>query len=200
MPADAAPINLTHHFLIAMPGMAGRAFARSVVYLCEHSDARRARPGDQQAQRHQPAQPVRQGRAAAGPRRPGAHAGVPGRPGADRARLRAARGRVRRRRRAERAGLRLDHDDSRRAGDDHLQGRARGAVHRRRARARCWSRSAMRPGARASSKPRSAENSWLTVGADPASSSTRRSSSATTRRCRCWACSPWMLSPDAGHA
>lgn len=37
MPADADPINLTHHFLIAMPGLEDEAFARSVVYLCEHS-------------------------------------------------------------------------------------------------------------------------------------------------------------------
>src|SRR6187431_1285432 len=37
MPADATAINLTHHFLIAMPGMEDEAFARSVVYLCEHS-------------------------------------------------------------------------------------------------------------------------------------------------------------------
>jgi putative transcriptional regulator len=37
MPADAEPINLTHHFLIAMPGMQDESFSRSVVYLCEHS-------------------------------------------------------------------------------------------------------------------------------------------------------------------
>jgi putative transcriptional regulator len=37
MPADADPINLTHHFLIAMPGLQDQTFARSVVYLCEHS-------------------------------------------------------------------------------------------------------------------------------------------------------------------
>ncbi len=37
MPADAETINLTHHFLIAMPGLQDEAFARSVVYLCEHS-------------------------------------------------------------------------------------------------------------------------------------------------------------------
>jgi len=37
MPADASSIDLTHHFLIAMPGMPDAAFARSVVYLCEHS-------------------------------------------------------------------------------------------------------------------------------------------------------------------
>ncbi len=37
MPADAAPINLTHHFLIAMPGLQDETFCRSVVYLCEHS-------------------------------------------------------------------------------------------------------------------------------------------------------------------
>src|SRR5437868_6566955 len=36
--ADAdSSINLTHHFLIAMPGLEDAAFARSVVYLCEHS-------------------------------------------------------------------------------------------------------------------------------------------------------------------
>ena len=37
MPADASIINLTHHFLIAMPGLEDASFARSVVYLCEHS-------------------------------------------------------------------------------------------------------------------------------------------------------------------
>ena len=37
MPADADSINLTHHFLIAMPGLQDESFARSVVYLCEHS-------------------------------------------------------------------------------------------------------------------------------------------------------------------
>jgi putative transcriptional regulator len=38
MAMDSAPINLTHHFLIAMPGLDDEAFARSVVYMCEHSD------------------------------------------------------------------------------------------------------------------------------------------------------------------
>ncbi len=38
MSADSAPINLTHHFLIAMPGLEDEAFAKSVVYLCEHSE------------------------------------------------------------------------------------------------------------------------------------------------------------------
>ena len=37
MPADEPSINLTNHFLIAMPQMNDEAFARSVVYLCEHS-------------------------------------------------------------------------------------------------------------------------------------------------------------------
>ena len=37
MPSDAESINLTHHFLIAMPGLQDESFARSVVYLCEHS-------------------------------------------------------------------------------------------------------------------------------------------------------------------
>ncbi len=31
-------LNLTHHFLIAMPGMQDEMFSRSVVYVCEHSD------------------------------------------------------------------------------------------------------------------------------------------------------------------
>ncbi len=31
-------MNLTHHFLIAMPGMEDASFARTVVYLCEHSE------------------------------------------------------------------------------------------------------------------------------------------------------------------
>ena len=38
MSADFAPINLTHHFLIAMPGLADSGFTKSVVYLCEHSE------------------------------------------------------------------------------------------------------------------------------------------------------------------
>src|SRR5574337_2012311 len=38
MSAQPAPMNLTHHFLIAMPGMEDASFARSVVYLCEHSE------------------------------------------------------------------------------------------------------------------------------------------------------------------
>ncbi|WP_404300344.1 YqgE/AlgH family protein [Alicycliphilus denitrificans] len=38
MSDQPAPMNLTHHFLIAMPGMEDASFARSVVYLCEHSE------------------------------------------------------------------------------------------------------------------------------------------------------------------
>ena len=38
MPLDSSPINLTHHFLIAMPGLQDHIFAKSVVYMCEHSD------------------------------------------------------------------------------------------------------------------------------------------------------------------
>jgi len=37
MPADSARVNLTHHFLIAMPGLDDDTFAKSVVYLCEHT-------------------------------------------------------------------------------------------------------------------------------------------------------------------
>ena len=38
MPTDSASINLTHHFLIAMPGLDDAAFSKSVIYLCEHTD------------------------------------------------------------------------------------------------------------------------------------------------------------------
>lgn len=38
VPPNFAPINLTHHFLIAMPGLEDENFAKSVVYLCEHSE------------------------------------------------------------------------------------------------------------------------------------------------------------------
>jgi putative transcriptional regulator len=31
-------INLTHHFLIAMPNMADPYFSRSLTYICEHND------------------------------------------------------------------------------------------------------------------------------------------------------------------
>jgi putative transcriptional regulator len=31
-------INLTHHFLIAMPSMADPYFSRSLTYICEHND------------------------------------------------------------------------------------------------------------------------------------------------------------------
>ena len=37
MPGGESTINLTHHFLIAMPGLADASFAKSVIYLCEHS-------------------------------------------------------------------------------------------------------------------------------------------------------------------
>ena len=31
-------INLTHHFLIAMPAMADPYFTRTLTYICEHND------------------------------------------------------------------------------------------------------------------------------------------------------------------
>jgi len=37
MSGDSAPINLTNHFLIAMPGLDDAMFSRSVVYVCEHT-------------------------------------------------------------------------------------------------------------------------------------------------------------------
>lgn len=38
MASDSAPINLTNHFLIAMPGMRDELFGKSVVFMCEHSE------------------------------------------------------------------------------------------------------------------------------------------------------------------
>ncbi len=38
MTKEIAAINLTNHFLIAMPGMEDDMFGRSVVYMCEHSE------------------------------------------------------------------------------------------------------------------------------------------------------------------
>jgi putative transcriptional regulator len=35
---SAGSIDLTHHFLIAMPGMADGTFSGAVVYLCEHTE------------------------------------------------------------------------------------------------------------------------------------------------------------------
>lgn len=37
MAQDPPSINLTNHFLIAMPGMEDDTFAKSVVYVCEHN-------------------------------------------------------------------------------------------------------------------------------------------------------------------
>ncbi|TAG34349.1 MAG: YqgE/AlgH family protein [Polaromonas sp.] len=37
MTTDFGTINLTHHFLIAMPGLEDEGFAKSVIYMCEHS-------------------------------------------------------------------------------------------------------------------------------------------------------------------
>lgn len=37
MSGDSAPINLTNHFLIAMPALEDGLFTKSVVYVCEHS-------------------------------------------------------------------------------------------------------------------------------------------------------------------
>lgn len=38
MSPDSASINLTNHFLIAMPGLQDSIFGKSVVYVCEHSE------------------------------------------------------------------------------------------------------------------------------------------------------------------
>jgi putative transcriptional regulator len=37
-PMALANVNLTHHFLIAMPNMADPHFAKSLTYICEHNE------------------------------------------------------------------------------------------------------------------------------------------------------------------
>jgi putative transcriptional regulator len=53
MPAESAPINLTHHFLIAMPGWKMNLFPQRGV-LVRTQRARRARPDHQQAHGAEP--------------------------------------------------------------------------------------------------------------------------------------------------
>lgn len=38
MSTESDLTNFTHHFLIAMPGLQDAAFAKSVIYMCEHSE------------------------------------------------------------------------------------------------------------------------------------------------------------------
>ncbi len=38
LPHVSATINLAHHFLIAMPGLEDEEFAKTVVYVCEHTE------------------------------------------------------------------------------------------------------------------------------------------------------------------
>ena len=38
MRMETDPTNFTHHFLIAMPGLQDETFAKSVIYMCEHSE------------------------------------------------------------------------------------------------------------------------------------------------------------------
>jgi putative transcriptional regulator len=38
MSTESDLTNFTHHFLIAMPGLQDETFAKSVIYMCEHSE------------------------------------------------------------------------------------------------------------------------------------------------------------------
>ena len=68
-PAMGATVNLTHHFLIAMPDMADPHFAHTLTYVCEHNPGRRARHRRQPADRHDAVDAVRADRGAARRRR-----------------------------------------------------------------------------------------------------------------------------------
>ena len=58
-------VNLTHHFLIAMPSMADPHFAHTLTYVCEHNDNGALGIVDQQADRHDAVLAVRADRGAA---------------------------------------------------------------------------------------------------------------------------------------
>jgi putative transcriptional regulator len=38
MDMDQAPVNLTNHLLIAMPGLTDPLFSKTVTYICQHND------------------------------------------------------------------------------------------------------------------------------------------------------------------
>ena len=148
MSSDSAPINLTHHFLIAMPGLEDESFARSVVYLCEHSERGALgliinKPSDitlkglfdkvdlSLRREDLTQEPVFQG----GP-------------------VQTERGFVLHEpmlagtEKKKRIRLCLEHGDSWWPGHDHLQGRAGSPFHGRRASPACWSRWGIHRGAR----------------------------------------------------
>ena len=147
-------INLTHHFLIAMPNMADPYFSKTLTYICEHNDQGALglvvnRPIDMtlQALFERLSLSLRD----AGVRR---RADLLRRPGADRPRLRAAR-----------AGgqLAVDAARARRHRPHHLEGHPRGGRAAARARKRMlvtlgyagWS-----PG---QLEHELSQNAWLTV-------------------------------------
>ena len=114
-------INLTHHFLIAMPNMADPYFAKTLTYICEHNDQGALglvvnRPIDMTLQAlferlSLDAREPTQGRA-----------DLLRRAGADRPRLRAARAR---------GQLAVDAARARRDRPHHVQGHSRGGGPRR---------------------------------------------------------------------
>ena len=122
MSSRMSTVNLTHHFLIAMPSMADPYFAKTLTYICEHNDQGALglvvnRPIDMtlQALFERLSLTLRDG----GRKR---RADLLRRPGADRPRLRAAR-----------AGgqLAVDAARARRHRPHHVEGHPRGGGARR---------------------------------------------------------------------
>jgi putative transcriptional regulator len=167
-----------------------------VVYLCEHSERGALglvinKPSDINLKNlfDKVELPLRRPELARGP-------GLPGRPGADRARLRAARGGARR---GPRIGLRLDHDHSRRPGDDHLQGRA-GAPSTGAGPRKVLVSLGYSAWGEGQLESELAENSWLTVAADPAVIFDTPVEQRYDKALMLLGLRGWMLSPEAGHA
>jgi putative transcriptional regulator len=190
MPSDSAPINLTHHFLIAMPGLEDEAFRRSVVYVCEHSERGALglvinKPSDINLKNlfDKVELPLRRADLPMPPCsraarcRPSAAlcCTSPFSPRADRPRDESVYASTM----TIPGGLEMT------TSKDVLEALSTGAGPRKVLVSlgySAWGEGQL--------ESELGENSWLTVDADLASSSTRRSSSATTRPCCCWALRP----------
>jgi putative transcriptional regulator len=189
MATSEAPINLTNQFLIAMPGMADPTFSGSVVYLCEHNERGALglvinRPIDIdmatlfdkidlkleiQPVAHQPV-----------------YFGGP---------VQTERGFVLH----DPVGIYVSSGGARRAGNDHLQGRARSRGQRQRpapvpahARLRGWGAGQL--------EDELSRNGWLTVQADPEIIFSVPPEERFAAAIRLLGIDISMLSGDAGHA
>ena len=154
-----ATVNLTHHFLIAMPGMVDPNFAHTLTFVCEHNAGRCSRRRRQPADRHDARGAVRADRRAASRRRRSIDSpcmfGGP---------VQIDRGFVLHR---PLGNWQSTLAVQRRHRPHDVEGHPRGRGARRGPAETCWSRWATRGGRPASSSTSSPHNAWLTVAADP---------------------------------